>query len=55
MAMNILGMPVHVDYYMINDPVKGTVEWAPHYNSPKSDMVRTPRPDKTQILQAIAP
>lgn len=55
MAMNILGMPVHVDYYMINDPVKGTVEWAPHYNSPKSDLVRTKRPNKNQILKAIEP
>lgn len=35
MAMNILGMPVHVDYYTIHDPVKGTVNWAPHNNSPK--------------------
>lgn len=35
MAMNILGMPVHVDYYTIHDPVKGTVRWAPHNNSPK--------------------
>ena len=36
MAMNILGMPVHVDYYSMHDPVAGTVQWAPHSTSPKS-------------------
>ena len=35
MAMNILGMPLHVDYYSVHNPVNGTVGWAPHSNSPK--------------------
>ena len=38
--MNILGMPVHVDYYTIHDPVTGLVTWAPHSNSPKGDIVK---------------
>ena len=46
MAMNILGMPVYADYYSMHDPKKGTVDWAPHYKSPKSDVVRTGRPSK---------
>lgn len=43
-AMNILGMPVHVDYYTIHDPVTGIVTWAPHSNSPKSNIVSGPVP-----------
>ena len=35
MPMHILGMPVFVDYYSVHDPVAGTVDWAPHTNSPK--------------------
>ena len=37
--MNILGMPVFVDYYTIHDPVTGIVSWAPHGNSPKGDLL----------------
>ena len=50
MPMNILGMPVHVDYYTMHDPKAGTVGWAVHSNSPKSDMVRTGIPDGTKTL-----
>ena len=53
--MNILGMPVHVDYYTMHDPVRGTVDWAPHYKSPKSDVVRTSTPSKDKQLKAVAP
>ena len=40
-AMNILGMPVHVDYYTVHEPFTGQVHWAPHAESTKSDIVRT--------------
>eukprot|EP00354_Favella_ehrenbergii_P002270 CAMPEP_0170451058 /NCGR_PEP_ID=MMETSP0123-20130129/420_1 /TAXON_ID=182087 /ORGANISM="Favella ehrenbergii, Strain Fehren 1" /LENGTH=85 /DNA_ID=CAMNT_0010712611 /DNA_START=1257 /DNA_END=1517 /DNA_ORIENTATION=- len=48
MAMNILGMPVHVDYYTIHDPVAGTVQWAPHNRSPKTTVQsgQVPAPDR---------
>ena len=36
--MNIIGMPVFVDYYSIHDPTTGNVSWAPHTNSPKGDL-----------------
>lgn len=35
-GMNILGMPLHVDYYTVHDPESGTVSWAPHRDSAKS-------------------
>ena len=50
MAMNILGMPVHVDYYTVHDPVKGTVDWAPHYKSPKADVQVGPVPRGDKVL-----
>ena len=34
-GMNILGMPLHVDYYTVFDADEGTVSWAPHRDSPK--------------------
>ena len=52
MAMNILGMPVHVDYYTVHDPVKGTVDWAPHYKSPKGDVQVGPVPRGDKVLKA---
>lgn len=36
--MNIIGMPVFVDYYSIHDAKTGIVSWAPHTNSVKSDL-----------------
>ena len=36
--MNILGMPVFVDYYSIHDPITGIVSWAPHTNSVKGEV-----------------
>lgn len=52
MAMNILGMPAHVDYYTVHDPVKGTVDWAPHYKSPKGDVQVGPVPRGDKVLKA---
>jgi len=50
MAMNILGMPVHVDYYTIHDPVTGTVNWAPHNNSPKDTIPSSDIPTPDRLL-----
>ena len=50
MPFNILGMPVHVDYYTMHDPKAGTVGWVPHTNSPKSDLVKTAIPDGSNLL-----
>jgi hypothetical protein len=55
MAMNILGMPVHVDYYTIHDPVAGTVNWAPHYRSPKGTVQSGPVPDPDKLINAGSP
>ena len=55
MAMNILGMPVHVDYYSIHDPVNGTVRWAPHNNSPKDTIQEGPVPPPNRLLKAGEP
>lgn len=38
MAMNIMGMPVFVDYYTIHDPVTGKVGYVPHNTSAKKDL-----------------
>ena len=39
MAMNVIGMPLFVDYYTIHDPETGIVGYAPHSTSQKSDLV----------------
>lgn len=44
MPLSILGMPIHIDYYTMHDPVTGQVGWIPHANSPKSTLVRGPIP-----------
>lgn len=38
LPMNILGMPLFVDYYTIHDPVTGVIGWAPHSSSLKSTL-----------------
>jgi len=38
--MNILGMPLFVDYYTIHDPITGEVGWAPHSASNKKTLQR---------------
>ena len=55
MAMNILGMPIHVDYYTIHDPVAGTVNWAPHYKSPKKTVQSGPVPPPDRLILAGEP
>ena len=49
-AMNILGMPLFVDYYTIHDPIAGTVGFAPHTTSLKKDLLPG-TPSTTQFLQ----
>ena len=52
MAMNILGMPVHVDYYSIHDPVRGTVNWAPHNASLKETVQVGEVPPPSRLIGA---
>ena len=51
--MNILGMPMHVDYYSVHEPLTGKVTWAPHSASPKSNVPVTPLPSE-KVLRAGA-
>ena len=37
--MNILGLPVLIDYYTMHDVEKGTISWAPHSGSDKKDII----------------
>ena len=46
LAMNILGMPLLVDYYSIHDPIKGTIGIAPHSASNKANVSSGPIPPK---------
>ena len=39
LPFNILGMPLLVDYYSVHDPVSGTISFAPHSASEKSDIL----------------
>ena len=36
--MNVLGMPLYLDYYSIHDPVTGIISWAPHTGSEKENV-----------------
>lgn len=49
--MNIIGMPLFVDYYSVHDPVLGQVTWAPHTASSKSSLQTGPIPPKSQLLR----
>ena len=51
LPMNILGMPLFVDYYTIHDPVTGTIGWAPHTSSLKESLQSGSIPSKDQFLQ----
>mmetsp|Transcript_1795 Transcript_1795/g.2551 ORF Transcript_1795/g.2551 Transcript_1795/m.2551 type:complete len:270 (-) Transcript_1795:248-1057(-) len=51
-GMNILGMPLHVDYYSVHDPEKGTVSWAPHKDSPKGTIKTGPPPTGKRLLRS---
>lgn len=58
LPMNILGMPLYVDYYTIHDPVTGTIGWAPHTSSLKESLVSGTIPSKDQFIsvgEATAP
>jgi len=51
LPMNIIGMPLFVDYYSVHDPVLGQVSWAPHTASTKSSLVTGSIPPKSQVLR----
>ena len=40
LPMNILGMPIFVDYYTVHDPKEGTIGFAPHSTSYKKTLER---------------
>ena len=50
LPINIFGMPLFVGYYTIHDPVAGTVEFAPHSTSTKSNL-RTDALNTDQLLE----
>jgi len=50
MAMNIIGMPVLLDYYTIHDPATGKIGFVPHTTSDKSDVLAGV-PPSSQFLQ----
>lgn len=41
MPIAILGMPLFVDYYTIHDPIEGTIKYAPHNASTKTNLLTT--------------
>ena len=45
-------MPVLLDYYAMHDVDKGTIRWAPHSNSSKSDVYVSAVPTNTKELKA---
>ena len=49
--MNMLGMPIFLDYYTIHDPESGKIGWAPHTGSEKDTVVSGPLPPKYQVLE----
>ena len=50
MAMNVIGMPLFVDYYTIHDPITGKVGYVPHTTSNKGD-IEEGYPSITQFLE----
>ena len=48
--MNVLGMPAFVGYYTMHDPVEGTIGFAPHTDSLKSNLVAG-TPPRTQFIE----
>lgn len=51
-GMNILGMPLHVDYYTVHDPSTGKVSWAPHKDSAKGRVLSGPPPTGERLLRS---
>ena len=52
--MNMLGMPLFLDYYTIYDPESGKIGWAPHTGSQKDSVTSGAVPPKSQILEVRA-
>ena len=50
LPMNILGMPLFVDYYTIHDPETGVIGWAPHTSSLKSTLQTGTIPPQDQVI-----
>ena len=50
LPMNVLGMPIFVDYYSMHNPETGVIGFAPHDASTKQDIVRGTIPPKDQYL-----
>ena len=42
--MNMLGMPLYLDYYSIHDPETGIIGWAPNTGSEKDSVQSGPVP-----------
>ena len=53
MAMNIIGMPVFVDYYMAHEPDTGIIRVAPHTTSNKFDIMAS-NPPTRKFLEVIS-
>ena len=51
LPMNILGMPLFVDYYTVHDPVTGMMGWAPHTTSVKDSLQTGTVPSKDQFIR----
>ena len=49
--MNILGMPLYLDYYTIHDPEVGTIGFAPNTGSEKETVKRGSVPPSSQFLE----
>ena len=53
--MNILGMPLFVDYYTIHNPETGVVGFAPHTASTKNNVRTEPFNIILDTLPAVRP
>lgn len=49
--MNMLGMPLFLDYYTVHDPETGKIGWAPHTGSEKDQVASGPLPPKNQVIE----
>lgn len=51
--MNILGMPIFIDYYSVHDPETGKISWAPHPGSEKLNVQEGAVPPKSQVIEVF--
>ena len=51
MPLNVIGMPLFVDYYTIHDPLTGQIGWAPHAASNKDSLTRADSPSTARFLE----